>query len=264
MPKLACFGDEIGAAIDLQIEHMLAQGVRALELRGAEGSGVLDLDGEVRATVRAKLADAGIEVFSIGSPLGKVQVTAPLADELARTRRAIEQARFFGAPRIRIFSFYIPERRYDDYRGLVMDGLAAMADLAEQAGVLLCHENEGGIYGESVERCADIFNTVDSPALKAVHDTCNFLHGGHEAFPAGLEAMRARLEYLHIKDWGAGAVQPCGEGEGRMPELFARLKAEGWDGYVSLEPHIGGGPENFKRAADALKRRLDEVGWAYC
>ncbi len=48
MPKLAVFGDEIDASIDIQIEVMQSEGVHALELRGAEGQGVLDLAGETR------------------------------------------------------------------------------------------------------------------------------------------------------------------------------------------------------------------------
>jgi sugar phosphate isomerase/epimerase len=48
-----------------------------------------------------------------------------------------------------------------------------------------------------------------------------------------------------------------------MPELFAALRRDGYDGYLSLEPHIGGGPDNFRRAARALKGCLDDLGWAY-
>ena len=75
--------------------------------------------------------------------------------------------------------------------------------------------------------------------------------------------MRPWLEYVHIKDFKDGKVYPAGEGDGRMPELFAALKATGFDGYLSLEPHLEGGPEAFRRAARVLKMRLDEIGWAH-
>ncbi|NWG75293.1 MAG: sugar phosphate isomerase/epimerase [Rubrivivax sp.] len=263
MPRLAAFGDEIAKDIATQIEVMCSEGIRALELRGAEGFGVLDLAGGVRDEVRARLADSGVEVFSLGSPLGKVPIDSPLADELARTDRAIEQAHFFGAPRIRVFSFFVPERRFAEYRDEVLARMGAMAERAEAAGVVLCHENEARIYGETVASCRDLLEAVNSPALRAVHDTCNFAVAGDLAYPDGYEAVKSRLEYLHIKDWDGHKVVPCGEGIGRMPELFARLKADGWDGYLSLEPHLGGGPDNFRRAARALKRCLDEAGWAY-
>ncbi|MBI5833900.1 MAG: sugar phosphate isomerase/epimerase [Armatimonadetes bacterium] len=261
MPTIGVFGDEIAADIKTQIEVMLAEGVRALELRGAEGQGVMDLAGATRDDVRARLTDAGIEVLSIGSPLGKVPIGDPLEAEVERTRRAAEQAHFFGTRRIRVFSFYMAPEQCAEHRQAVMDRLGAMAELAEREDVLLCHENESGIYGESVANCRDILETINSPALRAVHDTCNYLHKGHEAFPAGYEAVKPWLEYVHIKDWGQGTVQPAGEGDGRMKELFAALRADGFDGYLSLEPHIGGGPDNFRRAARALRSCLTEIGW---
>jgi len=261
MPKLAVFGDEIDASIAVQIEVMQSEGVNALELRGAEGRGVLELDGETRDTVRSRLQDAGVEVFSIGSPIGKSQIADPFEKEQDRLRKAIEQAHFFGAPRIRIFSFFIPDKHWAAWRGEVMERMAAMATIAEQAGVLLCHENESRIFGETAANCRDMLATVNSPALRAIHDAANYQHNGEISFPDGYEAVAPWLEYLHIKDWGDGKVQPAGEGDGRLPDVLATLKAKGYDGYLSLEPHLGGGPDNFRRAARALKKILGELDW---
>jgi len=210
----------------------------------------------------ATVGEAGVEVFSIGSPIGKSNITDPFEHELERLRQAIEQARFFGAPRIRIFSFFIPERDWASWRGEVMDRLAAMAALAEEADVLLCHENESRIFGETAANCRDMMETVNSPALRAIHDAANSQHNGESSFPEGYEAVEPWLEYLHIKDWGDGKVQPAGEGDGRLPDVLAALQAKGYDGYLSLEPHLGGGPDNFRRAARALKAILTSLGWA--
>lgn len=263
MPKLGGFGDEISASIAEQIEVMQSVGVNALELRAAEGQGVLQLDGAEREEVRQRLADAGVTVFSIGSPVGKTKIEEPFEAVLAQLHRAIEQAHYFGTSRIRVFSFYMDQSTLDEHREEVIERLATMAEVAVAADVLLCHENESGLYGQSVERCRDLLTAVDSRAFRAVHDTCNWVSHGEEAYPAGYEALRPWLEYVHIKDWGANAVQPAGEGEGRMPELFAALQASGWDGYLSLEPHLGGGPDNFRRAALALQRCLDALDWRW-
>ncbi|MCC7493902.1 MAG: sugar phosphate isomerase/epimerase [Fimbriimonadaceae bacterium] len=263
MPKLAVFGDEIAKEITTQIEVMQAAGVQALELRGAEGRGVLDLAGELRQTVRARLQEAGVEVFSIGSPLGKSEITAPFETELARLDQAIEQAHYFGAPRIRIFSFFIPERDWATWRGAVLDRLGQMAARAAAAEVLLCHENEARIYGERIANVRDLLQSVNSPALRAVHDPANWVHAGEVAFPDGYEAVAAHLEYLHIKDYADGRVLPAGQGAGRIPELLAHLQRSGWEGYLSLEPHLGGGPEQFQVAARALQGLLDSLGWAW-
>ena len=264
MPKLAVFADEIAKDIATQIAVMTAEGVRALELRAAEGHGVLDLTGDTRAMVRQRLQDAGVEVFSIGSPLGKSDITAAFEAELARLDQAIDQAQFFGAPRIRIFSFFTPERDWAAHRGEVMDRLGTMAARAGEAGLMLCHENEARIYGEPIANCRDLLATVNSPHLRAVHDTANFVHAGETPYPDGYEAVKPWLEYLHIKDRTRdGVTKPAGEGDGRFPDLLARLRADGFDGYLSLEPHLGGGPDLFRVAARALKGLLDQLGWAY-
>ncbi len=261
MPTLAAFGDEIDRSIATQLEVMTSEGVHALELRGAEGCGVLDLSGSVRDEVRQRLADAGVEVFSLGSPLGKVPIDSPFEAELARLEVAIDQAHYFGAQRIRIFSFFLPERQFAEHRDEALDRLARMAETAEAAGVVLCHENEARIYGETVATCRDIVHSIASPGLRMVHDGCNFAVAGEPAYPDGYEALKPKLEYLHIKDWRDGKVVPAGEGEARFVELFRRLQADGWDGYLSLEPHLGGGPDNFRRAARALRQCLAESGW---
>lgn len=261
MPKLAVFGDEIDASIAVQIEVMQSEGVHALELRGAEGKGVLDLAGETRAMVRQRLQDAGVEVFSIGSPIGKSDITAPVEKEYERLNKAIEQAAFFGAPRIRVFSFFIPDKDWATWRDEVMIRMAALATMAEEAGVVLCHENESRIFGETAANCRDMLETINSPAFRAIHDAANYQHNGEVSYPDGYEAVEPWLEYLHIKDWGDGKVQPAGEGDGRLPDVLATLKANGYDGYLSLEPHLGGGPDNFRRAARALKKILGELDW---
>ncbi|MBI2301129.1 MAG: sugar phosphate isomerase/epimerase [Armatimonadetes bacterium] len=263
MPKIAVFGDEIAPEIDRQVEVMTAAGVHALELRGAEGHGVLDLRGDVRERIRTRLQAAGVEVFSIGSPIGKVPLESPRESELERLKVAVEQAWFFGAPRIRVFSFYLPDHDYPKYRDEVVHRMGKLAALAAASAVVLCHENEAGIYGEPIANCVDMLRSVDSPALRAVHDTSNFVVAHEEAYPAAYEALQPWLDYYHIKDHGHGKVQPAGEGEGRMPELFARLKADGFDGYLSLEPHLGGGAEAFGRAARALRKLVEGVGWVW-
>ncbi len=265
MMRLAAFGDEIGPDIGLQIEHLLAAGVRGLELRAAQGQGVLDLDGGARREVKQRCDDAGIVIFSIGSPIGKVPIDSPFTDELARLRRAFEQAHYFGAPRVRVFSFFVPAERRAECRAEVLERFRAMVSEAEAAGLTLCHENESRIYGETIAGCVDLLSSVDSPALRAVHDTANFVTHDEEPYPAAYQAVRPWLEYVHIKDKRAGGeVQPAGQGDGRMPELLAALHADGYQGYLSLEPHLGGGPDHFHRAATALRQVLDQAGIPYC
>jgi len=70
--------------------------------------------------------------------------------------------------------------------------------------------------------------------------------------------------HIHIKDALAdsGKVVPAGEGDGQIAPILVDLHKSGYDGFLSLEPHLqvagqaGGfsGPQLFKVAADALKK----------
>jgi sugar phosphate isomerase/epimerase len=82
------------------------------------------------------------------------------------------------------------------------------------------------------------------------------------------------LEYLQVKDALAvtGAVVPAGAGDGQVRLTLAALDEAGFAGFVSPEPHLavagrfGGfsGPEDFARAASALKGLLAGLGVSWC
>jgi sugar phosphate isomerase/epimerase len=54
---------------------------------------------------------------------------------------------------------------------------------------------------------------------------------------------------------------------GRWPELLQRLREDGYDGFLSLEPHLAAsgfsGPDLFVRASQALQGILRSMEWKY-
>ena len=68
-----------------------------------------------------------------------------------------------------------------------------------------------------------------------------------------------------------GRVVPAGEGNGQIRELMAAAQASGYDGFLSLEPHlkVAGhstgytGPELFGTAVRALCAILEDLGIPY-
>src|SRR5690348_10031679 len=109
-----------------------------------------------------------------------------------------------------------------------------------------------------------------SPALQATFDAANFVQCGVRPFTDAYHQLRSSLVYLQVKDAVAvtGQVVPAGEGDGQVRETLAALRDSGFEGFMSLEPHLasagryGGfsGPEAFTRAARALKSLLQELG----
>jgi sugar phosphate isomerase/epimerase len=277
MWTLSGFADEIDPDLDVQLQTLAACGIVHLELRGVWGKNVLALsDAEVDA-IKTALAEHGVKVSAIGSPIGKIGITDDFAPHLVQIQRALDLAEHLGAPYVRIFSFFIPSGDDPaDHRAAVISRLEQLVRIAEERGVTLAHENERHIYGETPERCLDLLSTIDSPRLRAVWDPANFVVTHPDAKPhdAGFDLLRPYFAYVHIKDAIArtGEVVPAGEGDGQLRETLTALHSDGFDGFFSLEPHLatggtfGGfsGPANFRRAADAFTALLGDLGipWA--
>jgi sugar phosphate isomerase/epimerase len=269
------FADEISEDLDEQLDVLEELGVGYMDLRGVWGTNVLDLDPDEVADVRAALDERGIGVSAIGSPIGKVDIDDPFDPHFDRFETAIERAHQFDADYIRLFSYWMPEGEDpDDYREEVLGRMETKAERAAEADVVLIHENEKDIYGDTPARCRDILASVDSPHLRAVFDPANFLEVGVRPYPDGLLQLVEYVDFLHIKDaeFGQrGAIAPAGQGDGRIPETLEALAARGFEGFASLEPHLaqageyGGysGPDAFHVACEALEDCFDEAGVDY-
>lgn len=235
---LSAFADEYSSNFDLQLEGLLKNGMTHIELRGVDGKNILDLTEEELEGVKAKLEKSGIKISAIGSPLGKIDITDPFEEHLEKTKKCVELANYLGTPNIRMFSFYIKDGDFEGHRDEVIRRLGAMLDIADEGGVLLCHENEKGIYGDTPERCLDLLNEFGG-RLKCIFDPANFLQCGEESYPRAFELLCDKIYYMHIKDADAtGSIVPAGAGEGRIPDMLRSL-ASGEAPYIlTLEPHL--------------------------
>jgi sugar phosphate isomerase/epimerase len=260
---LSGFGDEVDPDPAVQAAVLLALGASHIEVRSAWGTNVSELEPEQVRRLKSILDDKGLKVSAVASPIGKVDVSLPVEHEVQRLRQIISVAKALDTRYIRIFSFYRSEgQSQEDVRDDVMVRMAAMAAEAAKAGVVLLHENEKGIYGDIPERVLDIMVSVNSPALRIAWDNANFVQVGVKPYTEGYAMLRPYLEYFQVKDalFETGEVVPAGEGDGELDATIAALKADGFAGFASLEPHLasahelGGfsGPVAFGVAARAF------------
>ncbi len=274
MWTLSGFADEISPDLDEQVALVTRLGLRYIELRSAWDVNILDLDGDQLCRVKTTLDGAGLGVSSIGSPIGKIAITDDNAPHLERMRHAADVAKLFGAPYIRMFSYFMPAGADPDgYRDEVITRIGDLAAIAEDAGVTLIHENEKEIFGDIPRRCLDIVEAVNSPALALTWDNANFVQCGIRPFTEAYPLLAPHVAYLQVKDALAadGTVVPAGEGDGEFRQTMRAFAAAGFGGFVSLEPHLGyghslggfSGPENWTRAFRAFTAVLEEEGIAY-
>lgn len=261
--QLSGFGDEIDPNPAVQATVLLALGASHIEVRSAWGVNVSEMTSNQMAVLKEVLDANGLFTSAVASPIGKVDIRLPVEHEVQRLQRIISVAERLDTKYIRIFSFYPADGQGpDDIREDVLTRMRALAEEAERAGVVLLHENEKGIYGDTPLRVLDIMTSVNSPALRVAWDNANFVQVGVKPYTEGYAMLRPYLDYLQVKDamMATGTVVPAGEGDGELEATIAALKADGYAGFASLEPHLdsahelGGfsGPVAFGVAARAF------------
>lgn len=276
MIRLSAFADEIAADLNTQVEVLRSEGIHFLDFRAAWGTNILDLSDEQVLQARAILDAAHIGVAAIGSPIGKVPVDTSFEVHMQRFERALTVAKMLNTRYIRLFSFYPPAHNHAadpaTWREEVLKFLHEMTTRAQAAGLVLIHENEKDIYGDTIARNIDLLQSLDSPSFRAVLDPANYLQCQQTPYPDAYEAVRPWLEYVHVKDVRLnGTLAVAGEGAGRWPDLLERLRADGYDGFLSLEPHLAAagkyqgfsGPDLFRQASQALQSLLHNMNWQY-
>ncbi len=278
MIRLSAFADEISPDLDEQVAVLHSESIHYVELRSVWGINVLDLSDEQVARVKHTLYEHGIGVSALGSPIGKVSITNSFATHLQRFERAMLLAHIFQTPYIRLFSFYPPNTTSTEahnpvaWRGEVLKRLHTMTERARDEKIILLHENEKDIYGDTIARCVDLLQNTDNAHFLAILDPANFIQCQQTPYPTAYEALRPWLRYVHVKDaLSDGTVVAAGEGATQWPTLLQRLHADGYDGYFSLEPHLAtagqfsgfSGQELFRHASQALQRMLQDMGWEY-
>ena len=277
--KISGFGDEIADDFGTQLDAMQDMGinyieVRSLALPGNDKAVVVDLSEDELRAAKRELVSRGMHVSAIGSPIGKIMITDDVDAHLERFKGALRAADIFETNYIRMFSFFMPDgENPESHRDEVMRRLRALSDAARahRADIMLLHENESDIYGDTPARCQDIFESVGADNLRLTLDPANFVACGVRPYSEALPALRPWLHYVHVKDKESpkGKVVIAGEGSAQWRELLAALKDQGYDGFFSLEPHlqVAGrsfgytGRDLFAKAHAGLMDLLVETGW---
>ena len=252
--KISGFSDEIAEDVETQFQVLRKLHMNYFDPRGIDGKSISDLSDAEVVLLKEKMEACGIRVSSLGSPIGKVYLEEDFEAHFRLFQRTVEIARQLETKYIRIFSFYHtprPDMKGETYnasevewpaqeRAEVLDRLHRMVEYARQQDVVLLHENEKDIYGDTAERCADLMKELSCEHFRAVFDSANFVQCGQDTKEA-YEKLEKFISYVHIKDafLEDGKVVPAGAGDGNVEYILKSLLDNGYDGFLSLEPHLG-------------------------
>lgn len=273
MIKLCAFADEYSPKLLEQIEGLKTNGITYIELRNVDGKNVLDLTLEEAQKVYDTLKFNGIEVWSIGSPIGKVDINCDFEVYKEKVHHACKLANVFKTDKIRMFSFFHAYEKKE----LVFKYLQEMCEIAKIYNVKLHHENEKDVFGDTVDRVLEIMQNVGG--LYYIFDPANYIQCGQDC-ALGLEKLFTTTGYFHIKDVisETGQLVPAGYGDGKIREM---LKMVDRDIVLTIEPHLAvfegyanidntemnhkfifsSNKEAFNFAVESIKKMLIETGY---
>ncbi|MEN9361117.1 MAG: hypothetical protein RL095_2652 [Verrucomicrobiota bacterium] len=248
---LTGFADEAGRDIDTQIQATLELGWNAIESRNVNGRNLHDVDEATFEEVCVKLQAAGVHINCFGSAIANwaKDVDDDFAITLGEVERAIPRMQRLGARLIRIMSYrrspgddQKPQERFRRLREVTARFLAA--------GIQPVHENCMNYGGMSWRHTLELLENV--PGIQLIYDTGNspfmkdFSKPG-DVWQDGWEfysQIRQHIAYVHIKD----SLNPLpgekerytmpGEGQGYVKEILRDLQSRGYDGGISIEPHL--------------------------
>ncbi|RMF39360.1 MAG: sugar phosphate isomerase/epimerase [Planctomycetota bacterium] len=176
---------------------------------------VMDLTKTELKTVVQLQNEYGLQVATIGSPIGKVKLIdvddgtsnrfVPFAKYLSKdVRHACEVACTLGTRLLRGFSFYHPKGTDPrDHLPQVIDQLGQIADKCAEHGLVFGLEVEANLVGQTGKLLAEIHRAVNHPSLVLIFDGANLVCQGmtpDEVFAEYL-AMKPGLGWLHVKDY---------------------------------------------------------------
>ncbi len=245
-------------SLEESLEMAARAGFPAVDLRqGRNAEDTIHLsisitDAEAEA-VRGRVEAAGLHCSGLTTyyHVGKADPAEAQA-ELDGLRRGFALARILGAGRVRCSGPRLDfPAGYEAAREAFRRQIELLAPEAEAAGVILTVEQHGGTYFSSAGQILDLYRGVGNDYTGIVFDPGNCFSEGYERPGVQIEMLGKLIKAVHVKNYmtiageGAQETLPCeprrlDQGLLDWADLVARLRAVGFDGYLTLEDFWGG------------------------
>jgi sugar phosphate isomerase/epimerase len=245
--RLAGFADEAAKGLREQIAIHKQHGIQALEIRMVNDVNIGQMNDSQFEDVYRIVQEEEYQIYGFGSAIANWArpITTDFQIDIDELRRSIPRMRKLNTNLIRIMSY--PNDGLDDasWKKEVIRRVKELANIAEQEGVILGHENCDGWGSQSPANLKTLIEEVDSPALQIIFDTGNPVgHGGTtEDVWKFYQAAKPWICHFHIKDCyqnDQNEIIHCYPGEGQcdVKNIMKNLLDAGYDGYFSMEPHM--------------------------
>jgi sugar phosphate isomerase/epimerase len=262
--RIGVVADEIDRDFRKAVAIGRPLGIERYEVRNLTTGRVPLCDAAEMATVE----QAGVEITAISPGLFKyTESEAGFAQEMAGVYpRAAEWAHRWKLPGLIVFGFHKPGATEanpgtgGDAPAEITEWLARAAERAASDGLLLIIEPEPICWCDTARRTAALIKQSGAASLRINYDPGNVAWLENRDPLDEFEAAAPWVANVHVKDLrpldhGAGHPEwvPAGEGMIDYRAHFAALEGIGYQGPVSLEPHMDGSPETIRRCKMAVE-----------
>ena len=226
-----------------------------LSARSIGGTNLHELPEDEFNRVADRLDEVGIKVLEFGSLIGNwaKSIDTDFDITLGEIDRAIPRMQRLGTQLIRIMSYAQEPWGEDQKEAERFRRLREITQRFSDAGLQALHENCMNWGGFSAQHSLRLVEEV--PGLKLIFDTGNPVFQRDRSKPEPYpwqdalefyETVKEHVAHVHIKDCTnppEGETEPAqytlpGEGQARLPEFFAALKRDGYNGGIAIEPHV--------------------------
>ena len=250
---LTGIADEASQNIETQIKVTQELGWNAIESRFINGQNIHDLSEDAFDQVCETLDGSGVHINAFGSAIanwGK-DVRDDFSITQAEIDRTIPRMKKLGARFVRVMSYKVLE----DVELMVEERIKRLRHILnafQSEGITVVHENCMNYGGMSWQHTLELIDAV--PGLKLVYDTGNPVfaldHRKEEKTWQDpwefYQKVKDHIAYVHVKDCmnpssesGNKEVYTYpGEGQGRVLDVMTDLMQSGYDGGISIEPHL--------------------------
>ena len=189
--------------------------------------------------------------------------------ELTQLKEDIELADLLGAKFVRVTAGQNrPGIQRDEGVQWVTEGFRRALDEADARGITLAYENhtkgapwDYWDFSQPTEIFLQILDNLADTPLGVCFDTANPLVLGEDVL-ALLEEVLKQVVVLHIFDLREiGTFEPVrvGTGAAPIPQVFSRMRAAGYDGWLSIEEASRSGEEGFAQSIAFVRQAWQEA-----
>lgn len=240
--RLSFITDEVTQDLSRAIEIAKANDIEGLELRSIEDHQIDVIPYETLQHMSCMISKESLVVSDIASNFFKCEYTEENVDaELEKLERLCIAAEVLSCDTIRGFTFFRKPKQLSTEE--IAEQLFRAKPILERYGKRLLLEADPSVNTTNHMALAHLLDLVDCNIFMAIYDPGNDMFDpyGEKPFPDGYHAIKKHIAHIHVKDAivkrGETVCVAPGHGEVGFRELIVTLKSDGYDGWLSLEPH---------------------------